>query len=115
VIEHLPADMRRRWTYFGRFANVYFDIYPECLDYLRVLPLAACRTLIRARTFDLPDDRRAGRHALNVGTRNVLPNRSGSNIDSLRDFTESRIRMPCAASAIERRIGLPNCNPTWRA
>ncbi len=58
VIEHLPEDMRRRWTYFGLFPNVYFDIYPEWLDYFQVLPLAAGRTLIRARSFGFPDDRR---------------------------------------------------------
>jgi phenylpropionate dioxygenase-like ring-hydroxylating dioxygenase large terminal subunit len=58
VIEHLPEDMRRRWTYFGLFPNVFFDIYPEWLDYFVVIPLAAGRTLIRARSFGFPDDRR---------------------------------------------------------
>lgn len=58
VIEHLPEGMRRRWTYFGLFPNVYFDIYPEWLDYFQVLPLAAGRTLIRARSFGFADDRR---------------------------------------------------------
>ncbi len=58
VIEHLPEDMRRRWTYFGLFPNVYFDIYPEWLDYFQVLPLGPGRTLIRARSFGFPDDRR---------------------------------------------------------
>ena len=63
VIEHLPEDMRRRWTYFGLFPNVYFDIYPEWFDYFQVLPLAAGRTLIRARSFGFPDDRREMRAA----------------------------------------------------
>jgi phenylpropionate dioxygenase-like ring-hydroxylating dioxygenase large terminal subunit len=58
VIEHLPDDLRRRWTYFGLFPNVFFDIYPEWLDYFQVVPLAAGRTLIRARSFGFPDDRR---------------------------------------------------------
>jgi phenylpropionate dioxygenase-like ring-hydroxylating dioxygenase large terminal subunit len=58
VIEHLPEDMRRRWTYFGLFPNVYFDIYPEWLDYFVVLPQGAGRTLIKARSFGFPDDRR---------------------------------------------------------
>ncbi|HUF64605.1 MAG TPA: RHO alpha subunit C-terminal catalytic domain-containing protein, partial [Gemmatimonadaceae bacterium] len=31
---------------------------PEWLDYFQVLPLAAGRTLIRARSFGFPDDRR---------------------------------------------------------
>ena len=58
VIEHLPEDMRRRWTYFGLFPNVYFDIYPEWLDFFQVLPLGPGRTLIRARSYGFPDDRR---------------------------------------------------------
>jgi phenylpropionate dioxygenase-like ring-hydroxylating dioxygenase large terminal subunit/AcrR family transcriptional regulator len=63
VIEHLPEDMRRRWTYFGLFPNVFFDIYPEWLDFFQVVPLAAGRTLIRARSYGFPDDRREMRAA----------------------------------------------------
>ena len=58
VIEHLPEGMRRRWTYFGLYPNVFFDIYPEWMDFFHVLPLGAGRTLIRARSFGFPDDRR---------------------------------------------------------
>jgi phenylpropionate dioxygenase-like ring-hydroxylating dioxygenase large terminal subunit/AcrR family transcriptional regulator len=58
VMEHLPEDMRRRWTYFGLYPNVFFDIYPEWMDFFHVVPLGAGRTRIRARTFGLPDDRR---------------------------------------------------------
>jgi phenylpropionate dioxygenase-like ring-hydroxylating dioxygenase large terminal subunit/AcrR family transcriptional regulator len=58
VIEHLPEDMRRRWTYFGLYPNVFFDIYPEWMDFFHVLPLGAGRTLIRARSFGFPDERR---------------------------------------------------------
>ncbi len=63
VIEHLPEDLRRRWTYFGLFPNVYFDIYPEWLDFFQLLPLAAGRTLMRARTYGFPDQRREMRAA----------------------------------------------------
>ncbi len=58
VIEHLPEDMRRRWTYFGLFPTVYFDVYPEWLDFFQLLPLGPGRTLIRARSYGFPDDRR---------------------------------------------------------
>jgi phenylpropionate dioxygenase-like ring-hydroxylating dioxygenase large terminal subunit len=58
VIEHLPEGMRRRWTYFGLYPNVFFDIYPEWMGYFHVLPLGAGRTLIRARSFGFKDDRR---------------------------------------------------------
>jgi phenylpropionate dioxygenase-like ring-hydroxylating dioxygenase large terminal subunit len=58
VMEHLPEHMRRRWTYFGLYPNVFFDLYPEWMDFFHVVPLDAGRTLIRARSFGFPDDRR---------------------------------------------------------
>ncbi|MEX1993895.1 MAG: SRPBCC family protein [Steroidobacteraceae bacterium] len=58
VIEHLPEDMRRRWTYFGLYPNVFFDIYPEWLGFFHVLPLGAGLTLIRTRSYGFPDNRR---------------------------------------------------------
>jgi phenylpropionate dioxygenase-like ring-hydroxylating dioxygenase large terminal subunit/AcrR family transcriptional regulator len=58
VIEHLPEDMRRRWTYIGLFPTVYFDIYPEWLDFFQLVPLGPGRTRIRARSYGFADDRR---------------------------------------------------------
>lgn len=58
VMENLPEHMRRRWTYFGLYPNVFFDVYPEWMDYFHVLPLGAGRTLIRCRSFGFKDDRR---------------------------------------------------------
>jgi phenylpropionate dioxygenase-like ring-hydroxylating dioxygenase large terminal subunit/AcrR family transcriptional regulator len=58
VMEHLPEDMRRRWTYFGLYPNVFFDIYPEWMGFFHVLPLGAGRTLVRSRSFGFKDDRR---------------------------------------------------------
>jgi phenylpropionate dioxygenase-like ring-hydroxylating dioxygenase large terminal subunit/AcrR family transcriptional regulator len=63
VIEHLPEDMRRRWTYIGLFPNVYFDIYPEWLDFFQLVPLGPGRTRIRARSYGFVDDRREMRAA----------------------------------------------------
>jgi phenylpropionate dioxygenase-like ring-hydroxylating dioxygenase large terminal subunit len=63
VIEHLPEDMRRRWTYFGLFPNVFFDIYPEWLDFFHVVPTGPGRVRIRARSFGFPDERREMRAA----------------------------------------------------
>jgi len=63
VIEHLPVDMQRRWTYFGLFPNVYFDIYPEWLDFFHIVPTGPGRVRIRARSFGFRDDRREMRAA----------------------------------------------------
>ena len=62
-IEYLPVGMRRRWSYFGLFPNVYFDIYPEWMDFFQLLPTAAGRTRLRARLFGFPDERREMRAA----------------------------------------------------
>jgi phenylpropionate dioxygenase-like ring-hydroxylating dioxygenase large terminal subunit/AcrR family transcriptional regulator len=58
VIEHLPENMRRRWTYLGLFPNVFFDIYPEWMDFFQVIPIGPGRTRIRARSYGFVDDRR---------------------------------------------------------
>jgi phenylpropionate dioxygenase-like ring-hydroxylating dioxygenase large terminal subunit/AcrR family transcriptional regulator len=69
TIEHLPQDMRRRWTYFGLFPNVFLDIYPEWLDFFQVVPIGAGRTRIRARSYGFPDDRREMRATRYLCTR----------------------------------------------
>jgi phenylpropionate dioxygenase-like ring-hydroxylating dioxygenase large terminal subunit len=69
VMEHLPADMRRRWTYFGLYPNVFFDVYPEWMDYFHVLPLGAGRTLVRSRSFGFQDDHREMKAARYLCTR----------------------------------------------
>jgi phenylpropionate dioxygenase-like ring-hydroxylating dioxygenase large terminal subunit/AcrR family transcriptional regulator len=69
TIEHLPEDMRRRWTYIGLFPNVFFDIYPEWLDFFQLVPLGPGRTRIRARSYGFPDDRREMRAARWLCTR----------------------------------------------
>jgi len=56
-VEHLPPDLRRRWSYFGLFPNIYFDVYPEWVDFFQLLPTAAGRTRLRARAFGLADGR----------------------------------------------------------
>ena len=61
--------MRRRWTYIGLWPNVFFDIYPEWLDFFQVLPAGAGRTRIRARSYGFADDRRETRAARYLCTR----------------------------------------------
>lgn len=56
-VAHLPQDMQRRWTYFGLFPNVFFDVYPEWLDFFHVIPLAPGRVRLRTRSYGFPDER----------------------------------------------------------
>jgi phenylpropionate dioxygenase-like ring-hydroxylating dioxygenase large terminal subunit len=67
--EHLPAELHRRWTYFGLFPNVYFDVYPEWLDYFHVIPTGPGQVRLRGRTFGFPDERREMRAARYLSVR----------------------------------------------
>jgi phenylpropionate dioxygenase-like ring-hydroxylating dioxygenase large terminal subunit len=59
--DHLPTEMRRRWTYFGLFPNTYFDLFPEKMDFMQMVPLAPGKMLLRGRCYALPDARRETR------------------------------------------------------
>ena len=55
--------MRRRWTYYAAFPGTFFDLFPDKMDFFQVLPLAPGRTLLRGRSYALPDDARRARAA----------------------------------------------------
>ena len=61
--EHLPEELRRRWTYVTLFPNVSFDVFPDRMDFFQFVPLAPGRCLLRGRTYGLPDERRETRAA----------------------------------------------------
>jgi phenylpropionate dioxygenase-like ring-hydroxylating dioxygenase large terminal subunit/AcrR family transcriptional regulator len=56
--EHLPESMQRSWTYFGLFPNNYFDLFPDKMDFMQMVPVAPGKMMLRGRTYALPDDRR---------------------------------------------------------
>ncbi len=58
AVEHLPASHRRKWIYYKLFPNVAFDIYPDQVDFMQFLPVAATQTVIREISYALPDERR---------------------------------------------------------
>ncbi len=66
---HLPEDLRRRWSYFGLFPNVFFDVYPEWIDYFHVVPLGPGRVRLRSRSYGRPDGRREMRLARYLSVR----------------------------------------------
>ena len=61
--EHLPAELRRRWNYYLLWPNLAFDVYPEQMDFMQMIPLGPGRTMIREVPYGLPDDRREARAA----------------------------------------------------
>ncbi len=63
MYEHLPASLRRRWTYYAAFPGTFFDIFPEKMDFFQMIPLAPGKTMLRGRSYALPDDDRRTRAA----------------------------------------------------
>ncbi|MEO2175321.1 MAG: SRPBCC family protein, partial [bacterium] len=50
---HLPAHMRRRWTYYVLYPNTFIDIYPEKMDFFQILPIGPGKSQLRGRSYAL--------------------------------------------------------------
>jgi phenylpropionate dioxygenase-like ring-hydroxylating dioxygenase large terminal subunit len=55
---HLPEDRQKLWVYFKLWPNVAFDIYPDQVDFMQMIPVSPTETLVREIAYALPDDRR---------------------------------------------------------
>jgi carnitine monooxygenase subunit len=55
---HLPDDRQRLWAYFKLWPNVAFDIYPDQVDFMQMIPVSPTETVIREIAYALPDSRR---------------------------------------------------------
>jgi len=60
---HLPEALQRRWSYYGLFPGTYFDLYPDKVDFMQMLPVAPGKMMLRGRAYLLPDDSRRARAA----------------------------------------------------
>jgi phenylpropionate dioxygenase-like ring-hydroxylating dioxygenase large terminal subunit len=123
----LPDDRQRLWTYFKLWPNVAFDIYPDQVDFMQMIPLSPTETLVREIAYAHPDDRREMRAAryLNwrinrrvsledkaliervqagMGSRSYSPGPLGNNEVSLRSFAR-RIRELIPESRLEHAPG----------
>jgi phenylpropionate dioxygenase-like ring-hydroxylating dioxygenase large terminal subunit len=58
----LPAEAPT-WQYFLLWPNTALDVYPDQIDFMQMLPLAATETLIREIAYGLPDTSRRMRLA----------------------------------------------------
>jgi phenylpropionate dioxygenase-like ring-hydroxylating dioxygenase large terminal subunit len=123
----LPDDRQRLWTYFKLWPNVAFDIYPDQVDFMQMIPISPTETLVREIAYAHPDDRREMRAAryLNwrinrrvsledkaliervqagMGSRSYSPGPLGNNEVSLRSFAR-RMRELIPESRLERAPG----------
>src|SRR5882757_1782040 len=124
---HLPENRQRLWTYFKLWPNVAFDIYPDQVDFMQMIPISPTETLVREIAYAHPDDRREMRAAryLNwrinrrvsledkaliervqagMGSRSYSPGPLGKNEVSLRSFAR-RMRELIPESRLERAPG----------
>jgi phenylpropionate dioxygenase-like ring-hydroxylating dioxygenase large terminal subunit len=123
-VAHLPARRQKLWTYFKLWPNVAFDIYPDQIDFMQIIPVSATQTLIREIAYAHRDDRRSMRAAryLNwrinrrvsledkaliervqagMGSRSYSPGPLGRNEVALRSFAR-RMRELIPESKLER-------------
>ena len=127
---HLPEDRQRLWTYFKLWPNVAFDVYPDQVDFMQMIPISPTETLVREIAYAHPDERREMRAAryLNwrinrrvsledkaliervqagMGSRSYSPGPLGHNEVSLRSFAR-RMREMIPESGLEHSPG-----PGW--
>lgn len=121
---HLPDSRQRLWTYLKLWPNVAFDIYPDQIDFMQMIPVSPTETLIREIAYAHPDSRREMRAAryLNwrinrrvsaedkmliervqtgMQSRSYTPGPLGKNEVSLRSFAK-RIRDLLPESRLDR-------------
>ncbi len=124
---HLPEERQRLWTYFKLWPNVAFDIYPDQVDFMQMIPISPTETLIREIAYAHPDQRREMRAAryLNwrinrrvsledkaliervqagMGSRSYSPGPLGSSEVALRSFAR-RMRELIPESRLNRAPG----------
>ncbi|MEM7221991.1 MAG: SRPBCC family protein [Pseudomonadota bacterium] len=58
---HLPARQKRRWSYIYLHPAIAFDLYPDKIDYFQVIPCGPGKSVLRSRSFAVPDARREAR------------------------------------------------------
>jgi carnitine monooxygenase subunit len=120
---HLPEERQRLWTYFKLWPNVAFDLYPDQVDFMQMIPISPTETLVREIAYAHKDDRRemhAARYLnwrinrrvsledkaliervqAGMGSRSYSPGPLGNNEVSLRSFAR-RMRELIPESRLE--------------
>ena len=123
-VPHLPPERQKLWTYFKLWPNIAFDIYPDQIDFMQMIPVSPTETLIREIAYVIPDERREMRSAryLNwrinrrvsledkaliervqsgMGSRSYTPGPLGRNEVALRSFAR-RMRDLIPESRLDR-------------
>ena len=57
-LPHLPENRKDLWMYFTIVPNVVFGMYPDSMEVYMSIPLDLNNTIVRSRTYALPDERK---------------------------------------------------------
>lgn len=121
----LAPERRLCWNYYLLWPNIAFDVYPEQIDFMQMLPLAPGRTLIREIPYALPGAGRRQRVAryLNWRINRVVNAEDTALVERVqqglcsRGFVQGPLAEtePCLHSFAERlREYLPVCRQPRR-
>ncbi|MHA1544055.1 MAG: aromatic ring-hydroxylating oxygenase subunit alpha [Alphaproteobacteria bacterium] len=56
--KYLPKDCKRTWEYFRLWPNLAFDLYPDQVDFMQILPVSPTTMVIREISYARKDERR---------------------------------------------------------
>ncbi len=59
VSDHLPEELRKRWSYLFLYPAVSLELYPDLVDFFHIVPLGPGRSMLRWRAYGRPDARPA--------------------------------------------------------
>jgi len=113
--EHLPGDLKRAWLYYSIFPNLSMSFYPDQVDYFQVFPISPGRSMLRGRSFALPDDRREMRLARYLNVR--INKQVGLEDDMIIDWVKDGLASSSYDAGIlsEMEDGLANFHNMIRA
>ena len=61
VSDHLPEELRKRWSYLFLYPAVSLELYPDLVDFFHIVPLGPGRSMLRWRAYGRPDARPAAK------------------------------------------------------
>lgn len=95
-VPHLPDERQRLWLYFKLWPNIAFDLYPDQVDFMQMIPISPTQTLIREIAYAHPDGRREMRVAryLNWRINRRVSDEDNSLIERVQTGMASRSYTP---------------------
>ena len=95
IVEDLPDEHRRRWSFYSMLPNLGLDVFPEQMDFFQVLPRGPGKCTIRMGMFGRPDSRREMRLL------RYLSDRINRQVQREDEFLCTRVQQGLASESYE--------------